>query len=156
MMLPKKLSLLIKLPSKLLHISPNRKISNGGCHLNLETFSIVKIPLDHGIMGQCLRSSIILMVANLLVLPLKFMIKMETKLMKMENFTDSRISNKPLTLLYPESCLSAPLANTEIMKLPNHHSKLMTQMTWFLKKLEAKKYMLYPEKETFQNFISGN
>lgn len=76
--------------------------------------------------------------------------------MKMENSTDSKINNKHWMSQFPESCLSAPHANTETIKLLNRHSKLMIQMTWFLNKLEAKKFMLYQEKETFQNFISGN
>ena len=156
MMLLKKLSLSIKLPSKLLHISLNPKISNGECHLNQETFLIVKTHLDRGIMAQCSKLLTILTVLNLFVLPSRFMIRMETRLMKMENFMDSKTSNKLLMLLYPESCLFVPRANTEITKSPSHHSKLMTQMTWFLKKLEDKKFMLYREKETFQNFISGN
>lgn len=74
----------------------------------------------------------------------------------MENSTDSKINNKPWMSQFPESCLSVPPANTETMKLLNRHSKLMILMTWFLNKLEAKKFMLYQEKETFQNFISGN
>lgn len=84
------------------------------------------------------------------------MIKMEINPMKTGNSTGSKINNKLLMLLCPESCLSAPPANIETIKSLNHHFKLMTQMIWFLIKLEARKFMLYQEKETFQNFISGN
>lgn len=77
-------------------------------------------------------------ILNLFISPLKFMIKMEISLIKMENSMDSKNSNKLLMLLYQESCHSAPHANIEIIKLLNHHFKLMTQMIWFLKKLEAK------------------
>lgn len=76
--------------------------------------------------------------------------------MKKENSMDSKINNKPLMLLYPELCPSAQLANTETMKFPNQPSKLMTQMIWFLKKQEDKKFMHYQERGHFLNFISGN
>lgn len=96
MMFSKKLSLSIKTHLKLQHINPSPMIFNGECHSNLVTFLIVKILLDLGTMELSLRSSIIPIVLSLFVLLLKFMIKMETNQIKMENSMDSKINNKLL------------------------------------------------------------
>lgn len=81
---------------------------------------------------------------------------MATNQTKKESSTALKINKKPSMLPFLESCLSVPPVNTGTIKLPNHLSKLMTQMTWCLTKSEDKKSMLYQEKEPFLNFISGN